>query len=650
MTRVGKYELHEKLGEGSMGIIYRAQDTVLEREVALKTLSTAGVNDPELLERFYREARACARLRHPNIVAVYDFGQDENLAFIAMELLEGADLRHVIAQRQTMTLEQKLELMAGVCDGLHHAHGKAIVHRDIKPSNIFVVNDGAPRILDFGVARMPASSLTVSGRVLGTPHYMAPEQLTGKPCDSRSDIFSAAIVTFELIAGTHPFHGSSHGSRMRRIVEGSPESLLAVNPDLPEALEQVLARALAKRPEDRFPSAAAFAEALRSQMSAVRDLTDPWPSASGVVTSAHSTETIMSELLDCLQKFDDAADRGDAASARAAYEVMCKVSGGDTRYAVALDESAKRLVALGVAAPAAPERAPVPEPPPTIPESGPAMVLVPEPSMAGEATMLFDSVSLDPVRPLDAVAAPPIPKPVAKPSPQPAPQAADPSPVILTARVSPSPAAPLKANRLKLWAGAGVAAALVAMAGAILLPRVTGAARPAVVPAVAIAQVVSDKSSLRGQPADTAPSVGEVRRGNKLRILRLPVFREQLWTEVQYVSGDTVSPRAFARTADLGEWSSSNPQLDAQLHQIFAEEPTLTPAPEPAKPQTPSPIVAETKLNAAAELAAAATLWQSAEYEKSLWVLDRLLKAQPNSPEAIKLRDKVKRAKELEGR
>ena len=180
MTRVGKYELAEKLGEGSMGVIYRAKDTVLERDVALKTLTTAGVHDGELLERFYREARACARLRHPNIVTVYDFGEDGSLAYIAMELLEGEDLRAVIAERRALTLEQKLVLMAAVCEGLHHAHGKAIVHRDIKPSNIFVTSDGQPRILDFGVARMPASSLTTSGRVLGTPHYMAPEQLTGK--------------------------------------------------------------------------------------------------------------------------------------------------------------------------------------------------------------------------------------------------------------------------------------------------------------------------------------------------------------------------------------------------------------------------------------------------------------------------------------
>src|SRR5262249_27812294 len=156
-------------------------------------------------ERFYREARAGARLHHPNVITVYELGEQDGLVFIALELLSGCDLRQFISARRELPPAKKIEVMAAVCDGLHHAHSNGIVHRDIKPSNVFLTDTGVPKILDFGVARLSASKLTVVGRVLGTPFYMAPEQIMGHPCDARSDLFSLALVTYELLTYAHPF-------------------------------------------------------------------------------------------------------------------------------------------------------------------------------------------------------------------------------------------------------------------------------------------------------------------------------------------------------------------------------------------------------------------------------------------------------------
>jgi Protein kinase domain len=632
MTRVGKYEISTKLGEGSMGVIYRAQDTVLEREVALKTLSTTGVNDTELLERFYREARACARLRHPNIVTVYDFGEENKTAFIAMELLEGEDLRTVIAERRPLTLEQKLTLMASVCDGLHHAHSKAIIHRDIKPSNIFLGADGQPRILDFGVARMPSSSLTTSGRVLGTPHYMAPEQLTGKTCDHRSDVFSAAIVTFELIAGTHPFHGSSHGSRMRRIVEGSPESLLAVNPDLPARLELTLARALAKNPEERFPTAAAFAEALREQAATAHEVAiDPWPATATFQQQVHGTETMMAELLDCLQKFDDAADQGDVATARSAFDLMCKVGEGDTRFAIALEQSAKRMAELEAAAPMSTQVTPVPviEPSAPILETPPAP-RTPMESAPGDATFLFDKTPITETKPIEV--SPPAPaKVVTMPTPPPA-----------------SVAAPRRP--LLLWAGLGVVIAGTALGGGIALLRTPRVER---LPAVATAIVDADTLPLRQRPEAKAQVIATAKRGDRLEILRAPQYREQPWTPVQFVSGKTITPTAYVPTANLTQWKGKNDTVAQQLKQLFEPAPATVaaaePAAEPATPPAPAPAT-EVKLIPDAEIQIATNFWRNGEYDKSIWILQRLLKAQPNLPAATQLLAKVQKAKEAEGR
>ena len=342
MSMLGRYQLMDRLGEGSMGVIYRAKDLVLEREVALKTLSISGVKDDELLERFYREARACASLRHPNIVTVYDFGREEGVAYIAMELLEGSDLKKIISGTVAMPLGEKLRIIAAVCDGLAHAHGIGIVHRDIKPSNIFLGMDGQPRILDFGVAHVPLSSLTVAGRVLGTPYYMSPEQMLGQACDGRSDIFSMAIVAFEFIAGQLPFRGSP-SERLKRDL---PDFVLSDRPDIPGEVRAVLQRALAREPADRYASAAEFASALRDIAGKLPSLTMAFEDPHTGLRPAAGTETILSAMLINLREFEDAADCGDIVVARRAFAEMKRAGAQNSCYVVALEQSAKRLAEL----------------------------------------------------------------------------------------------------------------------------------------------------------------------------------------------------------------------------------------------------------------------------------------------------------------
>jgi serine/threonine-protein kinase len=203
--------------------------------------------DPEVRQRFYREARGLARLQHPNIVTVYDLGEDGGTAYIAMELLNGVDWRRAMRDRPLPT-PLKLELIVQVCEGMAHAHRSALVHRDLKPSNLFIHQGKQVKILDFGLARLPESRLTLTGRVLGTPNYMAPEQILGEPCTPQSDIFSAGIVFFEFLTGVHPFRSTLIP---RRIAHGEPENLLEVAPLMPAGLAPAFSRALARNPAER---------------------------------------------------------------------------------------------------------------------------------------------------------------------------------------------------------------------------------------------------------------------------------------------------------------------------------------------------------------------------------------------------------------
>jgi serine/threonine-protein kinase len=245
-----------------MGAVYRAFDPVLEREVALKVMLPDLARDPEKRSRFEREARAVARLSHPFIVTLFDLGYHvDGSPYIVMELLKGLDLLRSL-QAEPLPLRRRLEIVLQVLDGLGHAHRLGIVHRDIKPANVFIVEDGTARIMDFGIARFSATELTGCGTVLGTPSYMAPEQVLGQSVDGRADLWSVGALLCELLTGRRPFEGPTPVATMYRVVNDEP--VIELPDDCGrEVYLPVLRKALAKRPDDRFGDAAAFALALR---------------------------------------------------------------------------------------------------------------------------------------------------------------------------------------------------------------------------------------------------------------------------------------------------------------------------------------------------------------------------------------------------
>ncbi|RPJ86500.1 MAG: serine/threonine protein kinase [Acidobacteria bacterium] len=247
-----RYEIREVLGQGAMGVVYRAWDTALNRLVALKVMAASLSSNAELRIRFYREARSAASLTHPNIVTIYDFGEAANQVFIAMELVEGKSLKDVL--RVSMALDQKLDIMVQICRALAFAHQNGVVHRDVKPGNILLRSDQVVKILDFGVAHLASSELTQTGTRLGTPEYMSPEMIEGAKVDHRSDIFSCGIVFYEILTGTKPFYDESLTGLMDKIItrELPPVSQLA--PDLPPAVDGIMRKMLAKKPAERYQS------------------------------------------------------------------------------------------------------------------------------------------------------------------------------------------------------------------------------------------------------------------------------------------------------------------------------------------------------------------------------------------------------------
>ncbi len=254
--RLGKYELHTLIGEGAMGIVWKAYDTVLRRYVALKLLGSHFRKTKEMQERFLREARAAGAIQHPNIVTVYDLGDAEGQLFIAMELVEGRDLSDIITLREPMPLERKLDLVIEVLDGLHFAHQRGVIHRDVKPSNVRVVPDGRVKIMDFGIARLQSADASGSGAILGTPTYMAPEQITNGAITPATDVFAVGCMLYELLSFHKPFEGESVHGVLYQVLTTEPKPLRTVAPSIPAALERVVGKAMAKVPDERYESAA----------------------------------------------------------------------------------------------------------------------------------------------------------------------------------------------------------------------------------------------------------------------------------------------------------------------------------------------------------------------------------------------------------
>jgi serine/threonine-protein kinase len=271
MTRFGRYEVMDKLGEGAMGVVYRARDAALGRVVALKMLSAELGAEEELHRRFEREAEAIGRLNHPNIVTVYDLGETDGQLYMAMELLEGDVMRTLIEQQVEIPLPERLRILAQICDGLGYAHSRGVVHRDIKPANILVTSTGGVKILDFGLARVATrATITRQGVILGTPDYMSPEQAMGKSVDERSDLFSAGAVFYEFLTLQKPFKGRTLHAVLYQIVSEEPDAILSLNPEVPARVAAVVHGMLRKGPEQRYTSMEQVALELRALHDALR--------------------------------------------------------------------------------------------------------------------------------------------------------------------------------------------------------------------------------------------------------------------------------------------------------------------------------------------------------------------------------------------
>jgi eukaryotic-like serine/threonine-protein kinase len=260
--KIGKFEVLEELGRGAMGTVFRARDPVLDRLVALKTVSQELLAERETFARFQREARAAARLQHPGIVTVYELGEFEGSLYIAMELLDGTDLARAMAAGEAMSVKRKLRIMLDVCRALDFAHKGGVVHRDVKPANVRLLADGRVKLVDFGIARVVDSSMTQTGVVLGTPSYMAPEVLKTGRVDHRADIWAAGVVLYELLAGKRPYDAPTVGSLIYKIVHETHAPLDFAALGAPSSLSAIVDKALAKNPDLRYQEMAAMAQEL----------------------------------------------------------------------------------------------------------------------------------------------------------------------------------------------------------------------------------------------------------------------------------------------------------------------------------------------------------------------------------------------------
>jgi serine/threonine protein kinase len=267
MDRIGRYKIVRELGRGAMGVVYHAIDPNIGRPVAIKTINLGAVLKPDeqerMRERLFREARSAGILSHPGIVTIYDVEQQGELAYIAMEYVDGPTLDHLLSQSQALAPERMFSILAQTAVALDYAHGKGIVHRDVKPANIMIAGDGTAKIADFGIAKITASEqFTMTGSIVGTPHYMSPEQVQGQPVDGRSDQFSLSVIAYEMLTGEKPYTGEHLTTVVYKIVAEEPPAPHRINSTLGPAIETVLRKGLAKKPEARYDSCQEFIGAL----------------------------------------------------------------------------------------------------------------------------------------------------------------------------------------------------------------------------------------------------------------------------------------------------------------------------------------------------------------------------------------------------
>jgi hypothetical protein len=270
VQRIGRFEVLDELGRGAMGTVYRARDPSLDRLVALKTIAPAHLTRPDSLARFQREARAIARLAHPNIVTIFEMGEDQGGFYIAMELLGGVDLAQAMMPAGRLTLARKVEIVIGVGEALQYAHEHGVVHRDVKPGNIRVLPEGGVKVVDFGIARLADSEFTQTGLMMGTPSYMAPEVLSAGQVDHRTDIWALGVILYELLAGRRPYEAPTIATLCYRIVHEPPPPLDVAALGSASGLANVVAHALARDPTQRYAQMSTMVAALRAVMAGER--------------------------------------------------------------------------------------------------------------------------------------------------------------------------------------------------------------------------------------------------------------------------------------------------------------------------------------------------------------------------------------------
>ena len=267
LTRAGRYQIVSELGRGSMGIVYQGFDPLIGRTVAIKTMLVEGLAPAEFEEfkaRFQREAQAAGILTHPNIVTVYDFGEDNGILFLAMELLDGKSLQAMVEEQNILPLETIVPMYEQVCSALDHAHRNNVIHRDIKPANIMILESGLVKVTDFGIAKMMSMGMTQAGQILGTPNYMSPEQVKGRGVDGRSDIFALGVILYELVTGEKPFSGQNITTVIYKIINENPIPPRELDATIHPGLSYVISKALAKDPGERYQSCRDLAEDLKN--------------------------------------------------------------------------------------------------------------------------------------------------------------------------------------------------------------------------------------------------------------------------------------------------------------------------------------------------------------------------------------------------
>ena len=267
LTKAGRYQIVGELGRGSMGVVYQGFDPIIGRTVAIKTMLPEGLSPQEFQEykaRFQREAMAAGILAHPNIITVYDFGEDNGVLYLAMEFLEGKSLEKIVQEQTVLPIETILPIYDQVCSALDHAHRNKVVHRDIKPANIMILQNGLVKVTDFGIAKMMAMGMTQAGQILGTPNYMSPEQVKGRQIDGRSDIFSLGVILYELVTGEKPFGGQNITTVIYKIINENPIPPRELDASIHAGLSCVISKALAKNVDERYQTCRELAEDLRN--------------------------------------------------------------------------------------------------------------------------------------------------------------------------------------------------------------------------------------------------------------------------------------------------------------------------------------------------------------------------------------------------